>query len=269
MAIKEYSAVMTIGALGLVSIMANYFLASNVTGKTTGVIVNTFSDNITTENFKFLYLGLFLAILLAGYYINLVGDELFLKETKERHYVEGTFKMGLLLALMYFIFDGSKLFRSQKIYFYALTLVLSFLHPLFEKLTKTKDAYNTVKMTGKTMHFKNPKFWIVMGVMFLTFLFALSNRSYEISSGLFGSTKYLMMFGIIFTYLAYGIIKGRRITYWFYTYLINVLINPNNSFFNMLFNSITTSYILHSARKTDFEIYTRDKAEKVKVEEKK
>lgn len=255
-----YLVAMTLGVGGLLVAMATYYLSRPEKGLFNQIIVNTFQDDISSDSSKFLYLGFFLAIMLSSYYVNLISDEIFLKETKERQYTEGFFQVAIVMSLLYFIEGGENLFKSSKIYFYVLVPVFAFLHPLFQKLTKTKDAYNTVKLTGQTMHYKNPKMWIVGGVLALSLLFALANRNYENASGLFGSTKYLMIFISALVYLVYGTIKEKRVTYWFYTYLMNILINPNYSIINTLMNTVTTSYILHGMRKTDFELYKQDTA---------
>ena len=255
-----YLVAMTLGVGGLLVVMATYYLSRPDKGLFSKIIVNTFQDDISSDAGKFLYLGFFLLITLSSYYINMISDEIFLKETKESHYFEGFYKTSIYMALLYFIFSGEKLFKTSKIYFYILTPILAFLHPLFEKLTKSKDGYNTIKLTGQTMHYKNPKMWIVGVVLSLSLLFALSNRNYENATGLFGSTKYLMIFVSALVYLLYGTFKERRVTYWFYTYLMNILINPNYSIVNTIMNSITTSYLLHGMRKTDFDIYKRDTA---------
>lgn len=261
--LQKYSTVMTLGGLGLLTTIGSFLFSKNIGGKTSGVIVNMFQDNISQDSSKFFYLGIFLLMVMLSHYINLISDEIFLKETKEKQYIEGGIKLSIYVSLLYFIFGGEELFKTNKIYFYVLTGIFAFLHPLFEKLSKTKDAYNSLNLVGESINLKNPKMLILLGTFVVTIIYALINRNYEISSdSFFGSGKYMFIFGAILSYFTYGIFKGRRVTYWFYAFLLNILINPNYSITNTMINTLFLSYMIHGMRKTDYEFYLRDVAEK-------
>ena len=262
--LQKYSTVMTLGGVGLLTTVGSYLFSKNfINGKTTGVIVNMFQDNISQDSSKFFYLGIFLLMVMLSHYINLISDEIFLKETQEKQYIEGGIKLSIYVSLLYFIFDGQELFKTNKIYFYVLTGIFAFLHPLFEKLTKTKDAYNSINLVGESINLKNPKMLILLGTFVLTIIYALINRNFEISSSsFFGSGKYMFVFTAILSYFTYGVFKGRRVTYWFYAFLLNILINPNYSITNTMINTFFLSYMIHGMRKTNYEFYLRDVASK-------
>ena len=261
--LQKYSTVMTLGGVGLLTTIGSYLFSKNISGKTTGVIVNMFQDNISQDSSKFFYLGIFLLMVMLSHYINLISDEIFLKETQEKQYIEGGIKLSIYVSLLYFIFGGQELFKTNKIYFYVLTGIFAFLHPLFEKLTKTKDAYNSINLVGESINLKNPKMLILLGTFVLTIIYALINRNFEISSSsFFGSGKYMFVFTAILSYFTYGVFKGRRVTYWFYAFLLNILINPNYSITNTMINTFFLSYMIHGMRKTNYEFYLRDVASK-------
>lgn len=261
--LQKYSTVMTLGGVGLLTTIGSYLFSKNINGKTTGVIVNMFQDNISQDSSKFFYLGIFLLMVMLSHYINLISDEIFLKETQEKQYIEGGIKLSIYVSLLYFIFGGQELFKTNKIYFYVLTGIFAFLHPLFEKLTKTKDAYNSINLVGESINLKNPKMLILLGTFVLTIIYALINRNFEISSSsFFGSGKYMFVFTAILSYFTYGVFKGRRVTYWFYAFLLNILINPNYSITNTMINTFFLSYMIHGMRKTNYEFYLRDVASK-------
>lgn len=250
-----------------VSLFSYFFSSSSTSGKVSSVIISTFKNNIQTDSNKFLLLSIFLGIIYVGYYINILSHKIFLNDVKEKFFVEDFIKLGVYMTLLFFVFDGEKLmssffnysiFENINFYYFLLTIILTFLHPLFEKLSKQAGGgYHSVLLTGQSLDWKKPKVWILISLLLLTLIITLTNRNYEVSTNsFFGSYKYLLVLMTVLFQLLYGLYKEKKVNYWFYGYLINMLINPNYSLFNGLVNSIFFSYYIHSPKKVGYNIFS-------------
>jgi hypothetical protein len=219
----------------------NSFSLSNLSNNT---IFNTIASDSDID--KFLYLGIYLAIIYSTYTIGHFLDKGGKISILDEKLYKNLIMIFLCFSLLYFYSGSIDLFKNKSYQILLLTGILMIMHPFISKETKG-SGYDWISLTD--MLFKRPISFVYIFIFgyILIFNILLSGYNHRYSVALAG----------IFLYLLSGYILNKKVSLWFLSLLplMPITFELRHSMITFLLYPLILSYIIYSGYNVDFEFY--------------